>query len=78
MTVDTEKAFDSINHCFLMCVLKKFGFGKEFRKWIQILMKNPEPSVINSRKIRPYLKLENGTTQGDLISAYLFIIAFFN
>ena len=42
MTVDTEKAFDSINHCFLMFVLKKFGFGNEFRKCIQILMKNPE------------------------------------
>ena len=42
MTVDIEKAFASINHFFLMCVLKKFGFGNEFRKWIQILMKNPE------------------------------------
>ena len=32
MTVDTEKAFDSINHSFLMCGLKKFGFGNKFRK----------------------------------------------
>ena len=34
MTVDIEKAFDSFNHFFLMCVLKKIGFGNEFRKWI--------------------------------------------
>ena len=47
MTVDIEKAFDSINHSFLMCVLKKFGFGNDFRKWIQILMKNPESCVVN-------------------------------
>ena len=26
MTVDIEKILDSINHSFLMCVLKKFGF----------------------------------------------------
>ena len=32
MTVDIEKAFNSINHSFLMCVLKKFGFGSDFRK----------------------------------------------
>ena len=36
MTVDIEKAFDSINHSLIMLVLKKFGFGNDFRKWIQI------------------------------------------
>ena len=75
MTVDIEKAFDSINHSFLMCVLKKFGFGNDFRKWIQILMKNPESCVINGGKTTPYFKLERGTRKGDPISAYLFIIA---
>ena len=75
MTVDIEKAFDSINHSFLMCVLKKFGFGNDFRKWIQILMKNPESCVINGGKTTPYFKLERGTGQGDLISVYLFILA---
>ena len=75
MTADIEKAFVSINHSFLMRVLKKFGFGNEFRKWIQILLKNPESCVINGGKTTPYFKLERGTRQGDPISAYLFIIA---
>ena len=61
MTVDIEKAFDSINHTFLMCVLKKFGFSNDFRKWIQILMKNLESCVINGGKRTAYSKLERRT-----------------
>ena len=75
MTVDTEKGFNSINHSFLMCVLNKFGFGNDFRKWIQVLMKNPELCVITCGKTTPYFKLERGTRQGNPISAYLFILA---
>ena len=65
MTVDIEKAFDSINHSFLMCVFKKFKFGNDFRKWIQIIMKKPESRVMNGGKISPYVKLERGTRQRD-------------
>ena len=75
MTVDIEKTFDSINHSFLMCALKKFGFGNEFQKWIQILLKNPESCVTSCGKTTLYFKLERGTKQGDSISGYLFIIA---
>ena len=75
MTVDIKKTFDSINYSFMMWVLAKFGFGNEFRKWIQILLKNPESCVINGGKTTPYFKLERGTRQGDPILAYLFIIA---
>ena len=40
MTVDIEKAFDAINHGFLIKVLEKFGFEKYFIKWIKILPQN--------------------------------------
>ena len=29
MTIDKEKAFDSVNHFFVMSVLKRYGFGDE-------------------------------------------------
>ena len=32
VTVDTEKAFDSLSHFFLLACLKKSGYGNEFVK----------------------------------------------
>ena len=58
MTVDIEKAFDSSNHYFLICLLKKHCFGNHFREWIQFLKKPLESCVINGGKTTPYFKLE--------------------
>ena len=40
--IDIEKPVDSVNHVFLISVLEKFGFGKDFVKWIKILLNNQE------------------------------------
>ena len=74
MTVDIEKAFDSINHCFLIKVLEKYGFEKDFIKWIKILLQNQESCIVNEGTTTNYFKLEKGSRQGDPISAYLFIL----
>ena len=78
VTVDIEKAFDSLDHEFLLVVLKKFGFGNSFIDWIKILLTNHESCVINGGSTTSYFKLENGGRQGDPISAYLFILCFRN
>ena len=36
--MDTEKAFDSLNHSFLLVVLKKFGFDTSFINWIETIL----------------------------------------
>ena len=74
MTVDIEKAFDSINHCFWTKVLEKFDLEKDFIKWIKILLQNQEPCIVNGGTTTNYFKFEKGTRQGDPISAYLFIL----
>ena len=40
VTVDIEKAFDSVNHCFLLQILRKFVFGIDFVNWIKTILKN--------------------------------------
>ena len=74
VTIDIEKAFDSVNHHFLIAILEMIGFGTGFTEWIKVLLNNPESHVINEGKTSKYFKLERGTRQGDPISGYLFII----
>ena len=74
LTIDIEKAFDSVNHFFLLHSLKEYGFGKQFLQWIRTILKNQQSCVLNGGITTPYFKLERGTRQGDPISAYLFIL----
>ena len=30
LTIDIEKVFDSVDHCFLLAILEKHGFKKTF------------------------------------------------
>ena len=74
ITMDIEKAFDSMDHVFLLKVIEKFGFGKKFIDWIRIIIKNQESCVMNGGNSTGYFILERGARQGDPISAYLFIM----
>ena len=47
VTMDIEKAFDSMDHVFLIAVLEKLGFGNEFLKWVKILINKQESCVMN-------------------------------
>ena len=75
VTMDTEKAFDSLDHDFLSSVLRKIGFGKNFILWIEILLSDQLSCVINGGTTTQYFNLERGARQGHPNSAYLFILA---
>ena len=55
LTVDFEKAFDSLNHNFLIAVLKKYGFGDDFIDWVLILFNSQESCVINGENSKKIL-----------------------
>ena len=69
-----RKVFDSVNHCFLLKILPKFGFGINFVNWIKTILNNQESRIINRGKTTKCFKLERSARQGDPISAYLFIL----
>ena len=75
LSVDFEKAFDSINWNFIDVALEKFNFGNNMRRWINIMYKNIQSAVINNGNITPWFYPKRGIRQGCPMSALLFIIA---
>ena len=72
--MDIEKAFDSLDHDFLILTLEKYGFGKNFILWVKILLRDQESCVINGGTTTKYFSLGRGARQGDPISAFLFVL----
>ena len=78
--VDFEKAFDSVSFSFIQKTLEIFGFGDNFRKWINILLGNSSTrkrfvgvSVVNGYPTTQF-KILRGCRQGDPIAGYLFVL----
>ena len=47
VAMDIEKVFVSLYHSFLISTLEKYGFGKNFKFWINISIRDQESCVIN-------------------------------
>ena len=73
-TVDIEKAIDSSSHSFLLACLKKYGYGNDFIRWVEMLLECQESCIINGGALAKYFKLQKGAQKGDPVSAYLFIL----
>ena len=48
VSVDMEKAFDSVDHTFLMSTLRKYGFRPNFIQWIKVLWNKQVSCVMNN------------------------------
>ena len=54
VSLDQEKAFDRVDHDFLLNVLSKFGFGPNFCRWVRLFYTNVFSRVIcNGNLTRP-------------------------
>ena len=71
---DMEKAFDSLEHAFILSTLAKFGFCKNFIQWIRTFLYNGNSCIMNNSFSTGYFSLERGARQGDLLSPYIFLI----
>ena len=74
VTLDQMKAFDRVDHDFLMRVLSKFGFGPSFCRWVSIFYSNVFSRIICNGKLSTPVFLERGVRQGCPLSPLLYVL----
>ena len=75
LALDFEKAFDSLEHPFMLKTLKKINFGPNFIKWIKILYTEPIFKIKNNGWVSGNYYMKRGVRQGCSVSALIFILA---
>ncbi|GKB18263.1 RNA-directed DNA polymerase, eukaryota [Tanacetum coccineum] len=62
--VDFEKAYDSVRWDFLVDVLRKFGFGDKWCKWIQCCLRSSRGSILVNGSPTEEFQFGKGLKQG--------------
>ena len=68
ISLDFEKAFDSVNHEWLYDVLKKMNFPNSFLKTVESLYTNATSKILINGHLTKPIKMEKGIRQGDPLS----------
>ena len=75
MSLDAQKAYDSVDHVYISKTLKAYGFPDSFIQVVDILHNNLQAQVqINGFNSNTF-SIRRGVKQGDALSCALFIIA---
>ena len=74
VSIDFEKAFDSISWSFLQKSLEFFNFGPKFCQWIKTFYTDITSCISLNGQYSPWFPIERGVRQGDPCSPYLYLV----
>ena len=73
VSLDAEKAFDSLEHWYIKEVLKRIGLNK-FIDIFDLLYRDQSVDIVLNGEQTGKYKIKNGVKQGDALSCMLFIL----
>ena len=77
ISIDAEKAFDKIQHPFMIKTLQKAGIEGTYLNIIKAIYDKPTANILNGEKLKAF-PLKSGTRQGCPLSQLLFNTVFNN
>ena len=75
MSIDFEKAFDSVSFAFMQKVIETAGFPKRMQTWVKILLNDFKSHINHAGNLLTLIELGRGARQGDPIASILFVLA---
>ena len=73
ISIDAEKAFDKVQHSFMIKTLQKSGIERTYLNIIKTIYDKPRANILNGEKLKAF-PLKSGTRQGCPLSPLLFNI----
>ena len=72
ISIDAEKAFDKIQHPFMIKTLQKMGIDEIYLNIVMAILDKPTANIIlNGEKLKAF-RIRSGTSQGCPLSPLLF------
>ena len=71
ISIDAEKAFDKVQHSFMIKTLQKSGIERTYLNIIKTIYDKPRANILNGEKLKAF-PLKSGTRQGCPLSPLLF------
>ena len=73
ISIDAEKAFDKIQHSFMIKTLQQMGIEETHLNIVKAIYGKPRANILNGEKLKAF-PLRSGTRQGCPLSPLLFNI----
>ena len=74
ISLDAQKAFDSVSHDYIRETLRAYGFGEKFIQYFNTLYNGLSVKVLVNGFFSEKINIERGVKQGDALSCSLFIL----
>ena len=75
LSIDQQKAFDRVDHTWLMKTIDAYNLGPYFKTWITTLYTNAHSHLIINNTLTSPIQIEKSVRQGCPLSPLLYILS---